>query len=248
MSRSPGLESAPVRLEEGATGRALRALLAQEAVLVREGQTYAVRTCLDRRRRPRLRLSEGDFQRLEAEGALTPLPGGGHVLSARGCETARLRAPSLSLALALPQAARALRTPREAKRNHNAVAWLAARKDASGRPWLTVEDVRAADQLALDYQLSSPTDDDDTNWALDSGGENGGDPARSIHARDAAERVRSALFAVGSAAPLIILIVLKKKGLSAAENRLKLPGSSARHRLATGLRRLAAHYAQTGRA
>ena len=244
MSAGPDMTSAPGRLESGLTGRALRALLAPDAVLTLDGDGCAIRIGTDRRRRPRLRLSRQDLERLLAVDALSRRPGGAYGLSASGYELAR--APVSAAILDLPQAVARQRPPCALRRRrHDAVAWLASRRDGVGAPWLTHDEVNAAARLAREHELSLTWPAEDGNRA------HRADPAARVKdcAQTAVEpaerRVRAALSAIGSAAPLIVLIVLKHKGLCASERTLRLPRRSARHSLAAGLRRLALHYAQT---
>jgi hypothetical protein len=123
---------------------------------------YGLRLGEDRRARVHLRLDEAAFLDLVREPGLALRPGGGWLLR---------RAPSAPCAAdpggrpGMVEGERTVMRPdggadrRRANLAPTALAWLAARRDGEGRPWLTPVEHAAGERLARDAEaaLSGPS-------------------------------------------------------------------------------------------
>lgn len=230
--------------------RALRLLSAPNAWLEPSGEgQYGVRQSADRRRRVVLRLDEADFTRLVGEPGLAPRPGGGW----------RLLRPPAEAGTAPPAAGRpshiegrravvetdgrtSLKT---ANLGESPIAWLARRRDASGRPWLTLVEVAAAEKLRDDFVLAGTLGRLTMSWSpapRSRGGRGpGAEPAE--RARAAKDRIARALTAVGPGLREILEhVCFAGTALEAAERALGLPRRSGKAVLKLALARLTAHY------
>ncbi len=129
--------------------------------------------------------------------------------------------------------------------------WLARRKDAKGRPFLTAEEVRAGERLRADYEAACLSARVTMSWDATSTVQDrrrtcrfGHDPADvSERALAARRRVEKALAAAGPGlSDILIEVVCLASGLEAAERRLGWPRRSGRLVLKFALSRLARHY------
>ena len=126
----------------------------------------------------------------------------------------------------------------------SAVTWLAQRKDADGRPWLSAAQVAAAARLGLDAEMAARGPSLTLRWdALPRAGGGSavraetGDPAMA-----AGRRVEAALAACGTARPMVAAICIRASALQAAERDLGLRRREGKRWLQTGLTALAIHY------
>ncbi|MDQ3124659.1 MAG: DUF6456 domain-containing protein, partial [Pseudomonadota bacterium] len=133
---------------------------------------------------------------------------------------------------------------RRANLGQSAVAWLAQRKTADGRPWLEPAQVAAAARLGLDAELAARGPSLTLRWdALPRAGGGSairadpGDPAMA-----AARRVEAALAACGTARPMVEAICIRTSALQAAERDLGLRRREGKTLLHIGLAALAVHY------
>ena len=225
----------------------IRRVLAQGGWIEATGDRYALRTGGDRRRRVVLTFGEADFRRLVAEPGLRRRPDGGWAGLAREAD---LPAPPPGR----PGWIEGERTvmegdrPRRRRANlgHSAVAWLAQRRGADGRPWLDEAQVAAAVRLGLDAEAAQRGPSLTMRWdALPRTGAGGGasarfEPGDAVLA--AADRLETALAACGPARGLVEAICIRASALQAAERDLGLARRAGKRLLQTGLSALAVHY------
>ncbi len=133
---------------------------------------------------------------------------------------------------------------RRANLGQSAVAWLAQRRDATGKPWLEAAQVAAAARLGLDAEMAARGPSLTMRWdALPRAGGGSavraepGDPAMA-----AAHRVEAALAACGHARPMVEAICIRTTALQAAERDLGLRRRAGKRVLQAGLAALAIHY------
>ncbi|HHN66505.1 MAG TPA: hypothetical protein ENK15_00490 [Thermopetrobacter sp.] len=131
------------------------------------------------------------------------------------------------------------------------VQWLARRRDGRGRPYLSAEEVAAAERLRRDYEHGRLGAAITSSWdamftaadrrRLRGAARDGLAPGERAHA--ARQRVWKALQAVGPGLDAILLeVCCLHSGLEAAERRLGWPRRSGRLVLQMALDRLARHY------
>jgi len=208
---------------------------------------YGVRPGRDRRSRVVLTLDEAAFGRLVADPGLRRRPGGGWM--ARTAASSRPEPPEPGR----PGLIEGVRTvmegdgqpvARRANLGQSAVAWLARRRDADGRPWLGAAEVAAAARLGLDAEAAARGPSMTLRWdALPRAGGGSavraepGDPALA-----AGRRVEAALAACGRDRSMIEAICIRSSALQAAERDLGLARREGKRRLRAGLAALAIHY------
>lgn len=227
--------------------RAVERLSAPEAWLEEAAGRYRVLGGADRRRRPLLILDEAAFRQLAEEPGLSPRLEGGWRLR---------RAPRRPLAPPPGRPgivegerevidAEARLTPRRVNLGANALAWLATRKDAGGRPWLDARALAAAERLSADHEAAGVIGRLTMSW---DGGPRGAvaagrriEPAEQ--ARAAKGRLSAALACLDAQQRAVVeRIVLVHDPLEAVERHLGLRRRTAKTVLAAGLERLANHY------
>lgn len=230
-----------------------RRLLALEGAWLEAlpGQGYGLRTRPDRRARVMMTLDEASFRALTVEPGLRTREGGGWA-ARRGTGFA-LPAPDPAPLPGRPGVIEGDRTvmqadgdavERRANLATSTVAWLAARKDAEGKPWLARAEVAGAEQLALDAERSLRGQGVTMRWdALPRAGSGGGarrEPGDSAMA--AALRVERALTACGPARGIVQAVCLTATPLQMAEQDLGLRRRTGKMLLKQGLTLLARHY------
>ena len=205
---------------------------------------YLVRAAADRRRRPALRLDEAGFHVLAETPGLRPRAGGGWILRAQPSRRAAPPPGRPGVVLGARSASEAGgRTITHAVNlGESPLAWLARRRDAQGRPWLTPAEIAAAERLRMDVERAGLIGRLTMRW--DGQPRGGGvriDPAEQ--ARAAKARVASALEAAGPGLrEMLERVCLVGSALEAAERELSLPRRAGKTVLKLGLQRLAAHY------
>lgn len=129
------------------------------------------------------------------------------------------------------------------------VAWLARRRDKSGQPLISGEQLAAAERLRADFWFAGMTPRVTTNWAaaLGGGATPRSAPGAGVEIRDAViaagERVQRALAAVGpDLAGILIDVCCHLKGLELVERKARWPQRSAKIILGIALTSLARHY------
>jgi hypothetical protein len=236
-----------VQTGSGAAARARRVLARRGGWIEAVPGGYGLRPGGDRRHRIVLVVDEAVFRRLAETPGLRRRADGGWV--ARDAPLAAAEAPPPGRP-GFVEGARpvmeALGRPglRRANLGQSAVAWLAQRRDADGRPWLLPAQVAAAARLGLDAEAAARGPSLTLRWdALPRVGggtavrAEPGDPALA-----AARRVEAALAACGPARPMVAAICIHASALQAAERDLGLRRRSGKRMLQQGLAALALYY------
>jgi len=226
-----------------------RALLARPGAWlgVDPGGGYAVRLGPNRRARVNLTVDEAVFRALVEQPGLRIRPDGGWTLRPEA-ETSQAPAPGrpgiIDGVRTLMQAdGRAV--VRAANLGETPIAWLARRRDAQGRPWLTPAQVAAGERLTREGEAALSGPSLTMRWdALPRAG--GGSSARvepSDRALSAGRRVAAALDACDPRSRAIIQqVCLQGSSLSLAERELGLRRRHGKTLMQKGLQALADHY------
>lgn len=233
--------------EADALAGAVRRLERPGAWLAADGEGYVVRVGADRRRRAAGRLTEADFRALAAEPGLRSRPDGGWTLRPRPASPPKPPAGRPGFiagerAVAEPGGGMAVRA---VNLGESPIAWLAHRRDANGRPWLTPAEAASGERLRDDFYRAGIVGRLTMDW--DAGPRSGG---RSPAALDPAERglaakarVSAALDAAGPGLKeMLERVCLAGMTLEAAERALGLPRRAGKAVLKLALGRLAVHY------
>ena len=226
--------------------RAARLLEQPGSWLSAEGDGYAVRVAADRRRRPLMRLDEAAFRRLAREPGLKRRAEG-WALTGPVAEPAPDRAGRPNVIEGERPVAEGDGRVRMRRANlgESPIAWLARRRDAHGRPWLTPAEAAAGEKLREDFHLAGALGRLTMAWDAAPRGRAprgpGLEPAeRGIEAK---ARLAAALEAVGPGLREILEhVCLRSSALEAAERGLGLPARSGKTVLKLALQRLATHY------
>ena len=231
----------------GALHRARNLLVRRGAWIDERDGAYLVRLGSDRRARVNLALDEAAFRALIATPGLKVRPGGGWTARAAG-EAGIAPAPGRP---GLIEGERAVMeadgrlTFRRANLGESPIAWLARRKDQSGRPWLTPAEVAAGERLRAEAERAGSGPSLTMRW--DALPRSGGGSAARVEPGDpalaAARRVEAALAAVGPRLrPLVERICIRGSSLQLAEQALSLRRRQGKTVLKQGLQALAEHY------
>jgi len=231
----------------GPLARARRLLMRPQGWIEAVGDGgYALRIGVDRRARVQLTLGEADFRRLISAPGLQGRPGGGwRALRVGEAATAPPAGrPGLVEGRREVMGADGRMQSHEANLTGSAIAWLSARCDADGEPWISRAERAAAERLAMDAEVALAGPSLTMRWdALPRSG--GGSAARvepGDRAMAAARRVEAALAACGPARGMVDRICIRATSLQAAEQMLGLRRRAGKALLKHGLRALAAHY------
>lgn len=228
--------------------RARRMLALPEGWLDATPGGYALRTGRDRRARIMMTLDETDIRALIETPGLARRPGGGWKMR-RGASAAPTSPaagrPGLEPGARTVMEADGRAVERPANLTPSAVAWLARRADADGRPWLSRSEAAAAEQLELEAEAAWGGGRVTMQWdALPRAGSGGS--ARGFAPGDramaAARRLEKALAACGPARTMVEQVCLRATALQAAEQALGLRRRTGRALLKQGLAALARHY------
>lgn len=225
-----------------------RGLLARHGAWIEaQGGAYVVRLGPDRRARVNLILGETAFRALiERPGLKARDKGGWTARSA--VEATPSPAPGRPGRIdgdrPLMEADGRL-TRRPANLGESPIAWLARRKDQSGRPWLSPAEVAAGERLRTDAEIAKSGPSLTMRWdALPRSGT--GSSARvepGDRAIAAGRRVDAALTAVGPRLrPFLVRICLEGSALQLAERDHGLRRRQGKTVLKQGLQALADHY------
>ena len=221
------------------------------AWLDQSGGAYPLRLGGDRRGRVVLTLDEAAFRALVERPGLRRRDGGGWL---------RRLAPAANTSLSpspppgrpgLIEGERAVMEPdgrltsRRANLGESPIAWLARRKDASGRPWLTPAETAAGERLRREAEQATKGASVTMRWdALPTSGS--GTAARmepTDRALSAARRVELALTAAGPRLrPILTRICIHGDSLQLAETGLGLRRRQGKTVLKQALQALADHY------
>lgn len=236
------------RSESRSVERARALMVRSGAWLSAENGVYALRLGPDRRGRISLTLAEPEFRALIDRPGLRRRPQGGWA--------ARLAAPA---AASGPQPGRpgvidgereligadGRMTRHAANLGESPIAWLARRKDAAGRPWLTPAQVAAGERLRGEVEQARSGPSLTMRW--DALPRAGAGSAERFEPRDrtlaAARRVEEALRAVGPRLrPMLSRICVHGDSLTLAETGLGLRRRQGKTLLKQALEALAEHY------
>ena len=209
---------------------------------------YVVRCGGDRRRRVLARLDEAGFRALIGEPGLRPRAGGGWTVVVRPSPPP---APPPGRP-GVVMGERALAEPdgrivtRAANLAESPIAWLAGRRDARGRPWLTPAEVAAGERLCEDVHRAGVQGRLTMSWDAgprSRGGRRPGGAEPAERAWAAKGRVTAALAAVGPGLREVLeRVCLAGAALETAERELGLPRRAGKTVLKLALARLAVHY------
>ncbi len=220
------------------------------AWLDQSGGAYPLRLGGDRRGRVVLTLDEAAFRALVERPGLRRREGGGWLPRATPARNTSL-SPSSPGRPGVIEGERPVMeadgrlTTRRANLGESPVAWLARRKDASGRPWLTPAEVAAGERLRADGEIALSGPSLTMRWdALPRSG--GGSSARvepGDRALSASARVEAALSACGPRLrALVERVCIHGTSLQLAEQGLSLRRRQGKTVLKQGLQALADHY------
>lgn len=231
-------------------GRARRLLTRPSGWIEAAPEGYVLRVGRDRRTRVLLTVDEAVFRQLAGNPGLKIRPGGGWMARA-AVRTPAAASPEPGRPGAI-EGVRAvmedngLVTSRRANLGQSAIVWLARRRDADGRAWLSPREVAAADRLTRDAETAARGPSVTMRWdALPRSGAGGDAPGRAgpgASAMAASARVEAALAACGPTRGMVESICIRASALQAAERDLGLARRRGKALLKTGLAALADHY------
>lgn len=207
---------------------------------------YAIRTGADRRSRILLAIGEAEFRALVVRPGLKARRGGGWVAMPEADPVTAPPAGRPGLVEGRREVMHDDGTIHMHRANiaSSAIAWLSARCDAQGRPWIERAERAAAERLGLEAEIALAGPSLTMRWdALPRSG--GGSAARTEpgdRSISAGRRVEAALAACGSARRMVEHICIRSSSLQAAEEDLGLRRREGKALLKQGLRALAAHY------
>ncbi|HUH10509.1 MAG TPA: DUF6456 domain-containing protein [Brevundimonas sp.] len=221
------------------------------AWLDQSGAAYPLRLGGDRRGRVVLTLDEAAFRALVERPGLRRRDGGGWLPRPRPATNTSLSPnpppgrPGLIEGERPIMEADGRLTTRRANLGESPVAWLARRKDASCRPWLSPAEVAAGERLRRDGEIALSGPSLTMRWdALPKAG--GGSSARvepTDRALSASARVEAALSACGPRLrALVEKVCIHGTSLQLAEQDLSLRRRQGKTVLKQGLQALAEHY------
>lgn len=239
------------RAQERVVQRARSLLDRPGAWLDQSGAAYPLRLGGDRRGRVVLTLDEAAFRALVERPGLRRRDGGGWLPRPRPATNTSLSPspppgrPGLIEGERPVMEADGRLTTRRANLGESPVAWLARRKDASGRPWLSPAEVAAGERLRRDGEIALSGPSLTMRWdALPKAG--GGSSARvepTDRALSASARVEAALSACGPRLrALVEKVCIHGTSLQLAEQDLSLRRRQGKTVLKQGLQALAEHY------
>ncbi|MEG1452571.1 DUF6456 domain-containing protein [Brevundimonas sp.] len=229
--------------------RARRLMDRPDAWLDETQQGYPLRLGGDRRGRVVLLLDEGDFRAMTEQPGLRRRTGGGW--SARRASTPDRAVPPagcpgqiIGQRTVMDNEGRAI--PLRANIGESPIAWLARRKDHSGRPWLLPHEVAAGERLRLDAEAALRGPSLTMRWDGLPSSRSGASPARiepTDRAISASARVETALASTGPhLRAMLEQVCVRGTSLQLAEQELSLRRRQGKTVLKQGLQALARHY------
>lgn len=211
------------------------------------GGAYAVRLGPDRRSRVLLTLDEAMFRALVETPGLRARPGGGWTARPvqQTDEPAEFGAPGRIEGTRSVMLADGQMVALRANLGESPIAWLARRRDASGRSWLTTAQIAAGERLRRDAEIAQTGPSMTMRWdALPRSG--GGSSARAEpgdRAMNAGRRVQAALTACAPCdRAMVEQVCIRDTALQVAEREAGLKRREGKLALRAGLTALAAHY------
>lgn len=229
--------------------RARRLMDRPDAWLDETQQGYPLRLGGDRRGRVVLLLDEGDFRAMTEQPGLRRRTGGGW--SARRVNTPDRTVPPagcpgqiIGQRTVMDSEGRAI--PLRANIGESPIAWLARRKDHSGRPWLSPVEIAAGERLRLDAEAALRGPSLTMRWDGLPSSRSGASPARiepTDRAISASARVEAALVSAGPhLRAMLEQVCVRGSSLQLAEQELCLRRRQGKTVLKQGLLALARHY------
>jgi len=230
------------------TERARRLLERPGAWLDEANGSYPLRLGGDRRGRVVLTLDEPAFRAIIENPGLRKRNGGGwhprHPQSERN--TAPIGKPGQIDGYRPIMESDGTISMKSANLGESPIAWLARRKDHSGRPWLSVSEVAAGERLRIDAETALKGPSLTMRWDGMPRSQSGAAPARiepTDRALTASARVEAALNAAGPRLRAILEhICVRGSSLQLAEQELSLRRRQGKTVLKQGLQALAIHY------
>ncbi len=211
--------------------------------------TYALRIGADRRGRATMSLTETTFRALVEAPGLKARAGGGWIArpAPKPSEDAQaIGAPGRIEGERAVMGADGGLTLRRANLGESPIAWLARRKDAQGRPWLTPAEVAAAERVRLDAEIAQSGPSLTMRWAALPRTGGGGSSARvepGDRALAAGRRVARALQTIDPRSRAFVEhICIRSRPIQLAEQDFGVRRRSGKAILKQGLAALAAHY------
>jgi hypothetical protein len=230
-----------------AVERARDLLVRRGAWLAAEHGVYALRLGADRRGRISLTLAEPEFRSLIDNPGLKARPLGGWVARTAADAAAPAPAPGRPGVIdgvrdLVGDDGRMVR--HAANLGESPIAWLARRKDAAGRPWLTPAEAAAGERLRADVEQARSGPSLTMRW--DALPRSGAGSAARVEPGDrtlAGRRVEAALAAAGPRLrPILNRICVHGDSLKLAETGLGLRRRQGKTMLKQALQSLADHY------
>lgn len=207
---------------------------------------YVLRTGLDRRARILLTIDEATFRALADRPGLAARSGGGWTARRGGGSDAALPPgrPGFVEGARVVMGPDGRHNAYRANLGESPIAWLARRKDQSGRPWLSPAEAAAGEQLRRDGEAAQSGASVTMRWdALPRSGSGAGpDAGPGDRALAARRRLEAALAAAGSARAMLERVCIHGGSLQLAEQGLGLRRRQGKTVLKAGLARLAVHY------
>ena len=225
--------------------RARRMLARPGAWIDQHEGRYPLRVGGDRRSRVSLTLDETDFLALVADPGLKVRKGGGWTARRATADGPAYGSPGQVIGQRTLMDDDGCVITRAANLGETPIAWLARRRDASGRPWLTPAEVAAGERLRQDGERAAAGPSVTMRW--DGLPRSGGGSATRIEPGDramsAAARVNAALQAVSPRVrAFVVHVCLRSSSLQLAERELGLRRRQGKTMLKQGLQALAEHY------
>ena len=208
---------------------------------------YSLRLGADRRGRVAMTLREADFLALVADPGLKARPGGGWIERPRVVEVPSPTpgAPGRIEGERPIMDPDGLVTLRRANLGESPLVWLARRKDADGRPFLSPAELAAGERLRSDAEIARAGPSLTMRWdALPrAGGRSSARMEPGDRTLAAGRRVARALAAVDPRhRPLLEQVCLRETSLQLAERHTGAARREGKTVLKAGLQMLAAHY------
>lgn len=230
------------------TQRARRLLERPDAWLDQADSHYPLRLGGDRRGRVVLTLDEATFRAVIENPGLRKRQGGGWQPRRQALEsqpTSPGRPGQIEGTRPIIDTSGTLHLM-AANLGESPIAWLARRKDHSGRPWLSPAEVAAGERLRLDAETALKGPSLTMRWDGLPRSRSGAAPARiepSDHALSASARVEAALVAAGPRLRnMLDHVCIRGSSLQLAEQELSLRRRQGKTVLKQGLQALACYY------
>ena len=229
-----------------------RALMERPGAWVDQvGDRYPLRLGQDRRNRVLLMLDEPSFQALtQSPGLKTRCGGGWQARSAQPVHASDQTTPPPGRPGMIDGTREVILPtgqiiPLKANLGESPILWLARRKDASGRPWLTPAEIAAGERLRSEAEQAISGARLTMSWDATPLTQKGSNRPLEPNERalNASQNVRLALAACSPRLrPMLEQVCIHGSSLTLAEQRLDLRRRQGKTLLKQGLQELADHY------